>query len=144
MENKQTRISRRTFLFYATAGTGLALCGGVGCATAITYQATVVNGRIPLNREEFQQLAGSEPVVVTAPGLSHPVILIQVDENTFRAVSAKCTHLGCHVQPSRTFLVCPCHGSTYDLEGRVVRGPAQRALTIYPVEVKGDGIQIIL
>ncbi|HIC49423.1 MAG TPA: ubiquinol-cytochrome c reductase iron-sulfur subunit [Dehalococcoidia bacterium] len=143
MENKKTEMSRRTFLACATAGTGLILCGGIGCAAAITYQATVVNGRISMNRSEFQQLDG-EPIIVTAPGLPYPLVLIQVDVETFRAVSAKCTHLGCHVRPSKNFLVCPCHGSTYNLEGEVVRGPAQRALTIYPVEVKGDEIRIII
>ena len=146
MADKGTQVSRREFLTYAAAGTaGAALGGLLGCAAALTYPATVVEGQISLSRSELEQLAGlNRPVVVKAPNLSDPVILIPVEEKTFRAVSAKCTHLGCHVRPAKNFLVCPCHGSTYDLGGKVVRGPASSALTAYPVEINGEEIKIIL
>jgi Rieske Fe-S protein len=142
--DKERTISRRDFLTFVTAGTAFALGGLSGCATVITYRATVVGGRIPLVRSELEQLGGDKPVLVKVPELPDPVILIPVDGQKFRAVSAKCTHLGCHVRPSKNFLVCPCHGSTYDLEGQVVRGPAPSALTTYPVEAKGDKVEIII
>ena len=146
MADRETTISRREFLTCAAAGTtGVALGGLFGCASAITYQTTVVAGQISLTRSGLEQLAGTDkPVVVKAPGLPDPVILIPVGEKNYRAVSAECTHLGCHVRPSRNFLVCPCHGSTFDLSGEVVRGPAPSALTTYPVEVNGDEIKIII
>ena len=146
MVDKETEVSRRTFLTCAAAGAAGAAIGGLlGCAAALTYPATVVNGQISLSRSKLEQLAGrNKPVVVKAPDLPDPVILIPVDEKNFRAVSAKCTHLGCHVRPAKNFLVCPCHGSTYGLGGEVVRGPAPSALTTYPVEVNGDRIKIIL
>ncbi len=146
MVDKGIQVSRRTFLTCAAAGTaGAALGGLLGCAAALTYPATVVDGQISLSRSKLEQLAGvNKPVVVKAPDLPDPVILIPVDEKNFRAVSAKCTHLGCHVRPAKNFLVCPCHGSTYDLGGEVIRGPAPSALTTYPVEVNGDRIKIIL
>ena len=146
MVDKGIQVSRRTFLTCVAAGTaGAALGGLLGCAAALTYPATVVDGQISLSRSKLEQLAGvNKPVVVKAPDLPDPVILIPVDEKNFRAVSAKCTHLGCHVRPAKNFLVCPCHGSTYDLGGEVIRGPAPSALTTYPVEVNGDRIKIIL
>ena len=146
MGDKETQVSRREFLTYAAASTaGAALGGLLGCAAALTYPATVVEGQISLSRSELDQLAGpNRPVIVKAPDLPDPVILIPVDEKTFRAVSAKCTHLGCHVRPAKNFLVCPCHGSTFNLGGEVVRGPASSALTTYPIEINGDEIKIIL
>lgn len=41
-------------------------------------------------------------------------------------INAVCTHLGCIV-PWNTVekkFTCPCHGSQYDKEGRVIGGPA--------------------
>jgi Rieske Fe-S protein len=41
-------------------------------------------------------------------------------------INAVCTHLGCVVpwnQAEKKF-ICPCHGSQYNDQGRVVRGPA--------------------
>lgn len=50
-------------------------------------------------------------------------------------VSANCTHLGCvpkvvDSQPDGWF--CPCHGSVFDMAGRILRGPAAENLPLPP------------
>jgi cytochrome b6-f complex iron-sulfur subunit len=54
------------------------------------------------------------------------------------ALNLVCTHLGCTVNVTPTGLVCPCHGSEFDREGRVLKGPADRALERYQVAAVGD------
>ncbi|MDR7208727.1 FAD-dependent oxidoreductase [Flavobacterium piscis] len=47
-------------------------------------------------------------------------------DNTLKAFSAVCPHLGCIVQwngDEKSF-DCPCHGSRFDTEGAVINGPA--------------------
>ena len=57
------------------------------------------------------------------------------------AISAVCTHLGCvvpWVRASNKFC-CPCHGSQYDENGKVVRGPAPLSLALAHTTIKEDG-----
>jgi glycine/D-amino acid oxidase-like deaminating enzyme/nitrite reductase/ring-hydroxylating ferredoxin subunit len=52
------------------------------------------------------------------------------DSGALHAVSARCTHLGCIVQfnNAERSWDCPCHSSRFDLDGRVLNGPAVRPL----------------
>lgn len=52
------------------------------------------------------------------------------DSGALRTFSANCTHLGCLVSwdPLEQVWQCPCHGSVFDREGRVMHGPAVRDL----------------
>lgn len=43
-----------------------------------------------------------------------------------------CTHLGCVPNTNEDGWFCPCHGSQYDLSGRVLSGPAPRNLKVPP------------
>jgi len=46
------------------------------------------------------------------------------DDGTVRALSSVCTHMGCtlHFRPDWQDLRCPCHGASFDLEGRLANG----------------------
>ncbi len=55
-------------------------------------------------------------------------------EGEVYALDLLCTHLGCVVNLTPRELVCPCHGSSFDLSGEVLRGPADRPLRRLAVE----------
>jgi menaquinol-cytochrome c reductase iron-sulfur subunit len=64
--------------------------------------------------------------------------------NNVVAYSPQCTHLGCAYhwdESSRNFL-CPCHTSTFALDGTVTAGPAPRPLDRYEVKIEGSKILI--
>ena len=52
-----------------------------------------------------------------------------------RALITVCTHLGCNVKHTASGFECPCHGSQYDANGQVVRGPAPRPLSWYSISL---------
>ncbi|CAK0874759.1 unnamed protein product [Prorocentrum cordatum] len=57
------------------------------------------------------------------------------------AINATCTHLGCVVPWVRSAnkFCCPCHGSQYDENGKVVRGPAPLSLALAHTSVLESG-----
>lgn len=59
-----------------------------------------------------------------------PGSYIVVNRNGATAVfRSKCTHLGCTINSvEHNRLLCPCHGSEYDLDGKVLKGPAYKNL----------------
>jgi len=59
----------------------------------------------------------------------HEDIIVNREGNRYRTMSARCSHLGCIVDRRQgDKLVCPCHGSKYSMNGRVLSGPATHDL----------------
>jgi cytochrome b6-f complex iron-sulfur subunit len=54
-------------------------------------------------------------------------------------LSLVCTHLGCVVKPSEEGFGCPCHGSRFDIHGKVMGGPAPRPLRWLALSQTPDG-----
>ncbi|MFF3916240.1 FAD-dependent oxidoreductase [Streptomyces sp. NPDC001852] len=73
-------------------------------------------------------LAPGDGAVVRADG--GRLAVHRDEEGALHALSARCTHLGCLVAFNRAERAweCPCHGSRFDVDGRVVQGPAVRPL----------------
>jgi len=58
--------------------------------------------------------------------------------NSFRCLSAVCTHLGCTVSRADRGYHCPCHGSVFSPEGTVESGPAPKPLAWFLVTLSKD------
>ena len=69
------------------------------------------------------------------PGRS--VALFRDEEGVF-AISLVCTHLGCIVKSIPDGFECACHGSRFDPDGGVTKGPAPTALPWHRVTKSGD------
>jgi menaquinol-cytochrome c reductase iron-sulfur subunit len=61
--------------------------------------------------------------------------------DALRAYSSVCPHLGCAVdyEPDATRFKCPCHHSSFSVEGKVEGGPSPRAMDQLELEEK-DGV----
>jgi cytochrome b6-f complex iron-sulfur subunit len=46
----------------------------------------------------------------------------------YTVLSLLCPHLGCQVDDEEDHFTCPCHGSSFDDVGKLVRGPAKTSL----------------
>jgi menaquinol-cytochrome c reductase iron-sulfur subunit len=74
---------------------------------------------------------------VTSEKMSAWVVKTAADQVV--AFAPQCTHLGCGYrwdEQRRNFL-CPCHNSAFDIDGKVLSGPAPRPLDRFDVQIKG-------
>jgi cytochrome b6-f complex iron-sulfur subunit len=70
-------------------------------------------------------------------------VCIGRDANGVYAMTLICTHQGCDIGQNGTVspsgLYCACHGSAFDVNGSVVRGPAPSPLAHFAVSADASG-----
>lgn len=140
-----TDVKRRTVLQGAglvggtvVAGGLLAACGGGGDSTGSSSDTGATATGAPAGTE----LGPTSDVPVGGGRVyeSEKVLVAQPSEGEFKAFSSICTHRGCPVSKIEgTTLTCPCHGSEFSTDGgKVLQGPATKALPERQVRVEGD------
>lgn len=113
------------------------------CASLATNAVPVEGGQVRLRLAEHPALAQPGGAIRILPaGATDPLYVLALPDGAFAAVSPICTHRGCTVDVQGPRLVCPCHGSTYDREGRVLKGPAERSLERHHVAVVAGVLEI--
>jgi Rieske Fe-S protein len=90
--------------------------------------------------------ASSLNVADLQPGSLHLLssdVAVGRDAQGAFAMSTLCTHEGCSLEDNAQTIAaglrCPCHGSTYDGNGKVTKGPARENLQHYQVTIGADG-----
>ena len=133
-------LHRREFVAVcALAAAGLL----TGCVAMVTHPVPVTGGRVRIDLASFPDLASPGGAIKVQPEGAESLYVLAAGDG-FVALSPVCTHRGCTVDVHGERLVCPCHGSTYDREGRVLKGPAERALARYAVTREGNTLVIDL
>lgn len=128
-------ISRRDFLTLTTNSL-LALTGVLGLGGLIKYLSYQYD---PTPPSEFDIGPAMNYPINSRTILAHiPAILIH-DKKGLRAISLSCTHLGCTIEQRNFGFECPCHSSRYDLNGKILKGPATRDLAKLRVTESEDG-----
>jgi Rieske Fe-S protein len=127
-------VSRRSLL---VTGCGALCAQAVGCGTGVDSI-----GQLP-------QTIAAGPVSSLAVGTLHAVagdpVAIARDSAGVYAMSLICTHAGCDMSSdaSFSFIACGCHGSVFNAQGNVLRGPAFQPLAHFAVTQDAAGQLII-
>jgi len=134
-------VGRRRALAWLLAPAAAALAAATGWPIArylfpAGAAAAAASFEIPAREvalgESKRFLLGGRPAIVvrTAQGL--------------RAYWGACTHLGCLVswRRGRSDFFCPCHGGRFDVDGRVLGGPAREPLAPLVIEEIGETIRV--
>jgi thiosulfate dehydrogenase [quinone] large subunit len=80
---------------------------------------------------------------VKDPKTGDPAWVLQLTAGQFTAYDAICPHQGCTVGfvSAKEGFACPCHGSRFAADGRLLGGPATRGLTAIPVTVTDGAVR---
>jgi nitrite reductase/ring-hydroxylating ferredoxin subunit len=130
MSETQTPVTRRRFFRLATAYTWL-----IGIAAAVIGAVrSVVPSVLPDPSLRFKIGTDRNYTPGTVKEYPEEDVIVFCDEQGLFAISTICTHLGCIVMHTKDGFQCPCHGSRFAPDGKVVSGPAPRDLDWFKVE----------
>ncbi len=134
MEENAANITRRRFLGKA------AIVGAIG-AGGLALIAALREIIPPLKKENKRFTIGplSNLPLNTFTLMPKQKIFVFRDHEGVLALSAVCTHLGCVLERGEDGFLCPCHGSRFDDAGKVISGPAPRALAFFKVDMAPNG-----
>jgi len=142
--------SRRRFLKVVTVGLGTL----AGIALGIPYIGALVGKSSALRKmamarvTDVSNLAMGQPVrenflwqeedAYIHETVVQSVWVIQRSSSETTVFSPICPHAGCYYNwdSGAQQFHCPCHGSTFSMDGRVLGGPAPRPLDTMPHEIK--------
>lgn len=141
-------MERRDFIKNCTI-----LCaGGIGlsllmesCGAIHYVSSNVDSNKIKIKKSEFIDKKNVERkfIVIRTSGLAFPICLYKNNDN-YIAVYMQCSHQGCELNPNEKTLVCPCHGSEFSTEGKVLSPPADKNLKQFNVITDNETIYIEL
>ena len=138
MSEKKT-LPRRTFIQISTRiafwAAGLLGLGGV-----IRYFSHLPNNSG--SREYDLGPAADFPEIGKLVRIDIPAAIYQTGSE-YKAFSLVCTHLGCNLDETGDTFSCPCHGSEFAQDSRVIKGPAVDALLPMVVEQNQNGNLIL-
>jgi Rieske Fe-S protein len=140
-------MDRREFVKHScslclAAGAGMLVGSLSGCATLPVYKAAVANNTVTVPETIF----GTTNFQLIQPKNQYYNIGLKKEANgTYTALLLKCTHADNQLTPvGNNGYKCDLHGSTFNNEGQVTAGPAERPLKKYTTEVVSNQIIIHL
>jgi Rieske Fe-S protein len=139
MERRQ--FLRVTGAACATAGIALSAGSLTSCSQLPIYKTTIVKNKILVPLSLFQQ---TNLQLVKPDGYEYNIALQKETDGTFTALLLKCTHSDNQLSSTGNGFVCNLHGSRFNKEGLVLKGPAERSLRRLQTAVISDSIIIHL
>jgi cytochrome b6-f complex iron-sulfur subunit len=129
-------LRRREFIALGVAAVSLGACAGARYVVPRVSPGILAIPLAELDRDGQAFLQSAD--------MQRPIYVRRLPSGELTAVLASCTHQGCQPEPVADRLACPCHGSEFGFDGRVLQGPAERPLTRYEVTVQGADVVVWL
>jgi menaquinol-cytochrome c reductase iron-sulfur subunit len=138
-----------------------ASAGFIGLSLAVPLVGYLISPALKRRAQAWVDVAATDDLATGVPKQLEYVATVQdgyLETKTQKAVwavkqadgavtvfSPMCTHLGCgyHWDGAGQQFKCPCHGSVFDISGRVVAGPAPRPLDVLPAKIDNGRLLVV-
>lgn len=141
---EETHPRRRSIVVGASLGvlaTVVAACSTYGKKPASSEAASSAPAAGTSGAQGPAPLAKTADVPVGSALIVGDVVITQPTAGVFEGFSSVCPHAGCNVSKvTDGKIVCPCHGSRFNLDGSLDKGPSTKPLETKTVAVQGDSI----
>jgi menaquinol-cytochrome c reductase iron-sulfur subunit len=155
IENAQ--ITRRNFLktlsgvvtafIAATLGFPMVetLVGTISKKKNKLYSKVASLDSIPENKPVDVSFVMTEEDAFIKNTRAHEVWTVKKSDSKVIVFSPICPHLGCRYQwhSDRSLFICPCHHSVFNIDGKVVSGPAPRPLDTLPKKIENNNLYVL-
>ena len=144
-ETKKENVKPMTRRYFLEAIGGGAI--GIAATGSVVLTAQFLSPNV-LREPPSKFKAGAVeefPVGSVTLNKEQKVFIVRAKDGYFYTVSAICTHLGCiaNWKTEEGIIACPCHGSKFDREGRLIEGPAPRSLPRFSMTMDDQGQLIV-
>ncbi len=148
MSEEKDGVSRRQFIKACAWGVGACYAAAIGypvykyLTSPAEKEASLTTVTEVTLKDADKLPAGSMMMFKFG---SRPSMLIHHKDDSWVALDAVCTHLGCTVQyiPDQNVIHCFCHDGQYDPQtGKNISGPPPRPLKKYLAKVVEGGVSI--
>lgn len=117
------------------------MSGLESCKSLPVYNSTVNENKIRIPVSLF---AENNLQIVRIQNILHDVAVKKESETSYTALLLRCTHADNALTVTGNGFYCNLHGSTFDNEGAVTKGPAEISLKKYKTLIDGDEILILI
>jgi Rieske Fe-S protein len=120
-----------------------AVLGGLAGLAALLRAGPALARKLAVRLEQVPALGKVGGSAILKLGGTE-VLLIRETDTRVRALDPVCTHAACYVAFNRKTgkVECACHQSVFDLEGKVLSGPAPAPLPGFDARLDGDRIVV--
>lgn len=107
---------------------------------------TFSGGKVEIDLKRVPELSKVNGAVrLEKKGLPERILVVHGDDDQYHAFRNKCQHMGRRLDPvpeTKSVQCCSVNKSTYDYSGKVLSGPAKKAVNAYEV-TETDGKLVI-
>jgi len=111
-----------------------------GCSTSYSvYKTEASNNQLQLPLHLFEK---TNTLFVRPKGWQYDVAVQKSKDGNYTALLLQCTHMENQLTPSQNGYVCSLHGSKFNSQGQVIKGPAEIGLKKYKTYINKNNLII--